>query len=88
MHFVHAKCHRETAASRAEAALANWQAASAAAATDLAALRAEARHQAHAAETARDQAAAECEASQQAPSAVTRWKPSARSLPNSRNTVS
>ncbi|MCD9231445.1 DNA-binding protein [Ralstonia pseudosolanacearum] len=54
----------------AEAVLTIWQAASAAAATELAALRAEARHQAHAAETARDQAAAESEATRQAAAAA------------------
>ncbi|MDB0554309.1 DNA-binding protein, partial [Ralstonia solanacearum] len=46
----------------AEAVLTIWQAASSAAATELAALRAEARHQTHEAETARDRAAAESEA--------------------------
>ncbi|MGC5887896.1 DNA-binding protein [Ralstonia pseudosolanacearum] len=50
----------------AEAVLTIWQAASAAAATELAALRAEAHHQTHTAETARDQAAADSEAARQA----------------------
>lgn len=54
----------------AEAVLTIWQAASAAAATELAALRAEARHQTHEAETARDRAAAESEAARQATAAT------------------
>lgn len=54
----------------AEAVLAIWQAASSAAAAELAALRAEARHQAHAAETARDQAATESEAARQTTAAI------------------
>jgi len=54
----------------AEAVLTIWQAASSAAASELAALRAEARHQTHAAETARDQATAESEAARQATAAT------------------
>jgi hypothetical protein len=54
----------------AEAVLAIWQAASSAAATELAALRAEARHQAHAAEAARDQATAESETARQATAVI------------------
>uniref|UniRef100_A0A809EAV6 KfrA protein n=4 Tax=Ralstonia solanacearum TaxID=305 RepID=A0A809EAV6_RALSL len=54
----------------AEAVLTIWQAASSAATSELAALRAEARHQAHAAETARDQAAADSEAARQATAAT------------------
>lgn len=54
----------------AEAVLSIWQAASEASASELAALRAEARHQAHEAETARDRAIAETETAHQATASV------------------